>query len=64
MLFTRPAVGELVCTCLSTKALVQGAPNLDVKNLFDRDHEEGAFGNVYAYFGEPRTVQVGVSYTL
>jgi iron complex outermembrane receptor protein len=38
--------------------------NLDVKNLFDRDFEEGAFGNVYAYPGEPRTVQVGVSYTL
>jgi iron complex outermembrane receptor protein len=38
--------------------------NLDVKNLFDRDYEEGAFGNVYAYPGEPRTVQVGVSYTL
>ena len=38
--------------------------NLDVKNLFDRDYEEGAFGNVYAYPGAPRTVQVGVSYTL
>ncbi len=38
--------------------------NLDVKNLFNRDYEEGAFGNVYAYPGEPRTVQVGVSYTL
>jgi iron complex outermembrane receptor protein len=38
--------------------------NLDVKNLFDRDYEEGAFGNVYAYPGEPRTVQVGISYTL
>jgi iron complex outermembrane receptor protein len=35
-----------------------------VKNLFDRDYEEGAFGNVYAYPGEPRTVQVGISYTL
>jgi outer membrane receptor protein involved in Fe transport len=23
--------------------------NLDVKNVFDRDYEEGAFGNVYAY---------------
>ncbi len=38
--------------------------NLDVKNLFDRDYEEGAFGNVYAYPGAPRTVQVGISYTL
>ncbi|WP_416773375.1 TonB-dependent siderophore receptor [Pseudomonas sp. RHF3.3-3] len=38
--------------------------NLDVKNLFDRDYEEGAFGNVYAYPGAPRTIQVGVSYTL
>ncbi|WP_273820769.1 TonB-dependent siderophore receptor [Pseudomonas asplenii] len=38
--------------------------NLDVKNLLDRDYEEGAFGNVYAYPGAPRTVQVGVSYTL
>ncbi|MCD7044064.1 TonB-dependent receptor [Pseudomonas petroselini] len=23
--------------------------NLDVKNLFNREYEEGAFGNVYAY---------------
>ena len=38
--------------------------NLDVKNLFDRDYEEGAFGNVYAFPGAPRTVQVGISYTL
>ena len=38
--------------------------NLDVKNLFNRDYEEGAFGNVYAYPGEPRTVQVGIAYTL
>jgi iron complex outermembrane receptor protein len=38
--------------------------NLDVKNLFDRDYEEGAFGNVYAYPGAPRTVQVGIAYTL
>lgn len=38
--------------------------NLDVKNLFDRDYEEGAFGNVYVYPGEPRTVQVGIAYTL
>ncbi|WP_433766227.1 TonB-dependent siderophore receptor [Pseudomonas putida] len=38
--------------------------NLDVKNLTDEDYEEGAFGNVYAYPGAPRTVQVGISYTL
>ena len=38
--------------------------NLDVKNLLDRDYEEGAFGNVYAFPGAPRTVQVGISYTL
>ena len=38
--------------------------NLDVKNLTDEDYEEGAFGNVYAYPGVPRTVQVGISYTL
>ncbi|WP_053144878.1 TonB-dependent siderophore receptor [Pseudomonas sp. P97.38] len=38
--------------------------NLDVKNLFDADYEEGAFGNVYAYPGAPRTVQAGISYTL
>ncbi|MDO7895886.1 TonB-dependent siderophore receptor [Pseudomonas citrulli] len=38
--------------------------NLDVKNLFDADYEEGAFGNVYAYPGAPRTVQVGIAYTL
>lgn len=42
----------------------KGRLNLDVKNVFDRDYEEGAFGNVYAYPGEPRTVQVGISYTL
>ena len=38
--------------------------NLDVKNLTDEDYEEGSFGNVYAYPGAPRTVQVGISYTL
>ncbi|WP_122437224.1 TonB-dependent siderophore receptor [Pseudomonas viridiflava] len=38
--------------------------NLDVKNVFDKDYEEGAFGNVYAYPGAPRTVQVGIAYTL
>lgn len=38
--------------------------NLDVKNLFNREYEEGAFGNIYAYPGAPRTVQVGIAYTL
>lgn len=38
--------------------------NLDVKNLFNKDYEEGAFGNIYAYPGAPRTVQVGFSYKL
>jgi len=38
--------------------------NLDLKNLFDADYEEGAFGNVYAYPGAPRTVQAGISYSL
>ena len=35
--------------------------NLDVKNLFNRDFEEGAFGNFYAYPGEPRTVQAAAA---
>jgi iron complex outermembrane receptor protein len=38
--------------------------NLDLKNLFDSDYEEGSFGSVYAYPGAPRTVQAGISYTL
>ncbi|GAB7529583.1 TonB-dependent siderophore receptor [Pseudomonas sp. 3A(2025)] len=38
--------------------------NLDVKNVFDEDYEEGAFGNIYAYPGAPRTLQVGISYKL
>ena len=38
--------------------------NLDLKNLFDADYEEGAFGGVYAYPGAPRTVQAGISYSL
>ncbi|CRM64878.1 MULTISPECIES: TonB-dependent siderophore receptor [Pseudomonas] len=38
--------------------------NLDVKNLFNREYEEGSFLNFYAYPGEPRTVQVGIAYTL
>ena len=35
--------------------------NLDVKNLFNREYDEGAFGNIYAYPGAPRTVQVGIA---
>ncbi|MCF8976495.1 TonB-dependent receptor domain-containing protein, partial [Pseudomonas edaphica] len=38
--------------------------NLDVKNLFNREYDEGSFLNFYAYPGEPRTVQMGISYTL
>lgn len=37
---------------------------LDVKNLFNRDYDEGAFQNIYAYPGAPRTVQAGFSYSL
>ncbi|MGE8497911.1 MAG: TonB-dependent siderophore receptor [Pseudomonas sp.] len=36
--------------------------NLDLKNLFNEEYEEGAF-NLYAYPGAPRTVQTGISYT-
>ncbi|UUQ65325.1 TonB-dependent siderophore receptor [Pseudomonas fuscovaginae UPB0736] len=36
--------------------------NLDVKNIFNRGYDEGAF-NAYAYPGAPRTVQAGVAYT-
>ncbi|WP_238066368.1 MULTISPECIES: TonB-dependent siderophore receptor [Pseudomonas] len=36
--------------------------NLDVKNVFNKGYEEGAFNN-YVYPGAPRTVQAGVSYT-
>ncbi|MDS7931795.1 TonB-dependent siderophore receptor [Acinetobacter sp. V102_4] len=36
--------------------------NLDLKNIFDRTYDESAF-NLYAYPGEPRTVQFGMSYT-
>lgn len=36
--------------------------NLDVKNLFNKAYDEGAF-NLYAYPGAPRTVQAGVAYT-
>ncbi|MNJ75820.1 ferric-rhodotorulic acid outer membrane transporter [compost metagenome] len=36
--------------------------NLDMKNVFNKGYDEGAF-NSYAYPGAPRTVQAGVSYT-
>lgn len=36
--------------------------NLDVKNVFNKGYDEGAF-NSYVYPGAPRTVQAGVSYT-
>lgn len=36
--------------------------NLDLKNLFNKEYDEGAFNN-YVYPGAPRTVQAGVSYT-
>ncbi|SFO97737.1 TonB-dependent siderophore receptor [Pseudomonas borbori] len=36
--------------------------NLDAKNLFNEEYEEGAW-NLYAYPGAPRTVQLGIAYT-
>ncbi|CAM3879401.1 Ferrioxamine B receptor [Pseudomonas reidholzensis] len=36
--------------------------NLDVKNVFNKEYDEGAF-NLYAYPGAPRTVQAGIAYT-
>ncbi|HDS1736913.1 TonB-dependent siderophore receptor [Pseudomonas sp. BP8] len=36
--------------------------NLDVKNVFNKGYDEGAF-NTYAYPGAPRTVQAGIAYT-
>lgn len=36
--------------------------NLDLKNIFDKVYDESAF-NLYSYPGEPRTVQLGMSYT-
>ena len=36
--------------------------NLDVKNVFNKGYDEGAF-NSYVYPGAPRTVQAGVSYS-
>lgn len=36
--------------------------NLDVRNVFNKGYEEGAF-NAYAYPGEPRTVQTGFAYS-
>ena len=36
--------------------------NLDVKNLFNKGYDEGAF-TTYVYPGAPRTVQAGIAYT-
>lgn len=36
--------------------------NLDLKNIFDKVYDESSF-NLYAYPGESRTVQLGMSYT-
>ena len=36
--------------------------NLDLKNVFNKGYDEGAF-NTYAYPGAPRTVQAGIAYT-
>ncbi|MCP6696410.1 TonB-dependent siderophore receptor [Pseudomonas donghuensis] len=36
--------------------------NLDMKNVFNKGYDEGAF-NSYVYPGAPRTVQAGVAYT-
>ncbi|MGN2482806.1 TonB-dependent siderophore receptor [Acinetobacter calcoaceticus] len=36
--------------------------NLDLKNILDKVYDESAF-NLYAYPGEPRIVQFGMSYT-
>lgn len=36
--------------------------NLDLKNVFDKGYDEGAF-NTYVYPGAPRTLQAGIAYT-
>lgn len=36
--------------------------NFDVKNIFNKDYDEGSF-NKYAYPGMPRIVQAGIAYT-
>nr|WP_302475250.1 TonB-dependent siderophore receptor [Pseudomonas koreensis] len=36
--------------------------NLDLKNIFNKGYDEGAF-NTYVYPGAPRTVQAGIAYT-
>ncbi|MBI1448510.1 TonB-dependent siderophore receptor [Acinetobacter sp. AC1-2] len=36
--------------------------NVDLKNIFDKVYDESSFSS-YAYPGEPRTVQFGMSYT-
>jgi iron complex outermembrane receptor protein len=53
------AVTDLVSYYQATSKL---RLNLDLKNIFDKVYDESAF-NLYAYPGEPRTVQFGMSYT-
>ena len=36
--------------------------NLDLKNVFNKGYDEGAF-NTYVYPGAPRTLQAGIAYT-
>jgi iron complex outermembrane receptor protein len=38
--------------------------NLNLNNVFDEEYEERAWGNIWAYPGEPRTLQAGISVTL
>ncbi|MBJ9738793.1 TonB-dependent siderophore receptor [Acinetobacter oleivorans] len=53
------AVTDLVSYYQATPKL---RVNLDVKNIFDKVYDESAFSS-YAYPGESRTVQLGMSYT-
>ena len=38
--------------------------NLNLNNLFDEEYEERAWGTTWAYPGEPRTLQAGISISL
>ncbi|PKL99961.1 MAG: TonB-dependent siderophore receptor [Gammaproteobacteria bacterium HGW-Gammaproteobacteria-9] len=38
--------------------------NLNLNNVFDEEYEERAWGNIWAYPGEPRTLQAGIAVTL
>ena len=38
--------------------------NLNLNNLFDEEYEERAWGTTWAYPGEPRTLQAGISINL